>query len=204
MNKTYTALITASALVALPACSEAPAEQQGLHSNNTEALRILPLGDSITQADSNNYSYRYWLWQMLNALDTPTDFVGSLDTNFKGSPNFSTDFDPNHEGHWGWRVDEVLEQLPEWLTQYNADVAIVFSTLGPTTWHGAECLTAINQALPALQDKLDTSNARSLLVEPHQTLEISDLYDGLHPNETGERKIASAWLEAIQSLTLIK
>ncbi|MEM9164679.1 MAG: SGNH/GDSL hydrolase family protein, partial [Cyanobacteria bacterium P01_F01_bin.4] len=58
------------------------------------------------------------------------NFVGSLDTNSGGaSPN--PDFDLDHEGRWGWRVDEILNgragqgNLTDWLQGYTPDIALV-------------------------------------------------------------------------------
>src|SRR5215204_6437165 len=70
------------------------------------ATKIMPLGDSITEAEGGHASYRYWLWKSLTQAGfNDIDFVGSRTGVFNGSPQFS-DFDQNHEGHWGWRADE--------------------------------------------------------------------------------------------------
>jgi len=126
-------------------CSDAAAPQIGIHQDNPQAVRILPLGDSITQADSEHQSYRPWLWQALVEANIAVDFVGSLDENYKGSPAFPADFDPNHEGHWGWRTDEVLQNLPEWLRHYDADISLIH--LGTN-----DCLQ--NQAVEQTMDEL--------------------------------------------------
>ena len=41
------------------------------------------------------------------------DFVGSLKENYGGMPRH-TDFDMDHEGHWGWRADQVLARIDKW------------------------------------------------------------------------------------------
>jgi len=89
-------------------------------------VRIMPLGDSITSAGYNNTSYRYYLWKFL--LTDPRvaelnvngfDFVGTLRGNHNGNPEWPTvqgrQFDRDHEGHWGWRTEQVLSALPSWL-----------------------------------------------------------------------------------------
>jgi hypothetical protein len=53
------------------------------------------------------------------------DFVGSLDTDKGGYPFPDPAFDHDHEGHWGWRADEILAELPGWLTGYTPDVALI-------------------------------------------------------------------------------
>lgn len=125
MNSKFLGFCTLLALLPTLGCSEASAPPVGMHRDNAQAVRILPLGDSITQADSNHQSYRPWLWQLLNDANAAIDLVGSLDGNHKGSPTFPDNFDPNHEGHWGWRSDEILHKLPQWLQQYDADISLI-------------------------------------------------------------------------------
>ncbi|MCK5798574.1 MAG: DUF1593 domain-containing protein [Deltaproteobacteria bacterium] len=87
------------------------------------------IGDSITQGSAGHQSYRYALWKKLIGAGMAVDFVGSLTTNHGGTPSFpdylGQHFDRDHEGHWGWRADQILSQLPGWLATYDADVALV-------------------------------------------------------------------------------
>jgi hypothetical protein len=87
-------------------------------------LRIMPLGDSITQADSEHDSYRRPLFKTLELEDRSVDFVGSLSSNYRGGPP-RPDFDLDHEGHWGWRVDEILEEIGGWVEREEPDVLLV-------------------------------------------------------------------------------
>lgn len=88
--------------------------------------RIMPIGDSITQADSSTDSYRRPLWHDLTAVGFDVDFVGSQDSNFNG-PTPNPDFDLEHEGHWGWRADEFLaaDRLPQWALVHQPDVVLL-------------------------------------------------------------------------------
>ncbi|MCZ7438872.1 FG-GAP-like repeat-containing protein [Micromonospora sp. WMMC241] len=74
-----------------------------LKPRTTEApdLRLLPLGDSITYGvgAAGGSSYRRELWESLQGAGGSVDFVGSL-----RSGQFA---DPDHEGHKGWRIDEI-------------------------------------------------------------------------------------------------
>jgi len=87
-------------------------------------LRIMPLGDSITQADSEHDSYRRPLFKSLELEGWSVDFVGSLSSNYRGGPP-RNDFDLDHEGHWGWRVDEILEDVRRWVLAEEPDVLLV-------------------------------------------------------------------------------
>ncbi|MDX2022863.1 MAG: SGNH/GDSL hydrolase family protein [Deltaproteobacteria bacterium] len=81
------------------------------------ATCIMPLGDSITQADLEHMSYRYWLWQMLRDGGFRTGFVGSQTTRHKREANEPTvaypdpTFDADHEGRWGKKPSEILALL---------------------------------------------------------------------------------------------
>ena len=70
------------------------------------AVKIMPLGDSITKGTGSAYAwgYREPLYVSLINGGYSFDFVGSLTDG-----SFS---DPNHEGHYGWRADEILNGRP--------------------------------------------------------------------------------------------
>lgn len=91
--------------------------------------RILCLGDSITQSDNLHKSYRYNLWTKLIDAGTEFDFIGSVSSNNGGSPTWpdylGKAFDRDHEGHWGWRADEIRASLPGWLANYTPDIALI-------------------------------------------------------------------------------
>jgi hypothetical protein len=87
-------------------------------------VRIMPLGDSITQADSEHDSYRRPLFKSLELEGWSVDFVGSVSTNYRGGPP-RRDFDPDHEGHWGFRVDEILEDVRRWVLAEEPDVLLI-------------------------------------------------------------------------------
>lgn len=154
MKKPLLVISLLTALLPTLGCSNSPAEQSGVHSSNANALRILPLGDSITQANNKNMSYRFWLWQMLQAENMAVDFVGAMDSNYEGNPSFPADFDKNHEGHWGWRSDEVLDKLPEWLQHYDADLALIHLGTNDCLKNQAvdETLNELRQIVQTLRD----------------------------------------------------
>ncbi|MCC0175772.1 hypothetical protein I4641_02100 [Waterburya agarophytonicola K14] len=83
------------------------------------------LGDSITQGDKERNTYRRPLWQKLEEADfTTVDFVGSQTENSDG-PNPNPDFDLDHEGHSGFRTDEILLQLDDWVESAQPDVVLI-------------------------------------------------------------------------------
>lgn len=83
--------------------------------------RIMPLGNSITEAGDNEISYRCWLWRTLADSGARFNFVGTRWGVFAGyshaypAPALQeaskcpyADFDQDNEGHTAWRVDELL------------------------------------------------------------------------------------------------
>jgi lysophospholipase L1-like esterase len=108
-----------------------------LDADRFEPVRILPLGDSITQGDGVHKSYRYNLWIKLVDSGIQFDFVGSVASNWRGNPTWPDykehSFDRDHEGHWGWRSDQILDgfygskdgKLSEWLKDYTPDIVLM-------------------------------------------------------------------------------
>ncbi len=94
-------------------------------------VRIVSIGNSITQAQPPWNSYRRPLWKMLEDADFSVDFVGSMNTLYNNVPAPSQDFDQDHEGHWGWRADEIINgragygKLSDWLEGYTPDIALI-------------------------------------------------------------------------------
>ncbi len=99
-------------------------------------LRIVAIGDDITQGDGNRKSYRYPLWQKLLDAGANFDFVGSLNYNQYSNPVFPPYrgqlFDPDHEGHASTRASDIRFWMSYWLNTndgtnrpYTPDVALI-------------------------------------------------------------------------------
>jgi len=93
-------------------------DPDGAVSSSTETVivdqTIMPLGDSITQGTidgttvpsspppSTAVGFRKPLYDLLTTAGYPFDFVGTLNDGYAVA-----NFDPDHEGHGGWRADEI-------------------------------------------------------------------------------------------------
>ena len=86
-------------------------------------VRILPLGDSITKGRKGHWSYRRDLEAALVAADCSFNFIGTLDGPVSGPGAPLVDRD--HEGHGGFRTDEILAGLGTWLRNNQPDWALV-------------------------------------------------------------------------------
>jgi acyl-CoA thioesterase I len=81
--------------------------------------RIMPLGDSITDGYETPGGYRIDLWRMLKARGYDVDFVGSL----RNGPALLPD--KEHEGHIGWRIDQIRSSVDGWLRRDRPDVVLL-------------------------------------------------------------------------------
>ncbi|WP_306747922.1 RICIN domain-containing protein [Saccharothrix yanglingensis] len=92
------ALITAALLPAGPATAE-----------SNGGVRVMPLGDSITEGTQVPGGYRIGLWQRFASGNYRVDFVGS---QFNGSGSLG---DHDHQGHPGRRIDQIDANVATWL-----------------------------------------------------------------------------------------
>ncbi|MFF0311203.1 cellulose binding domain-containing protein [Streptosporangium sp. NPDC004379] len=99
------ALAAAAVLGSVTAAGTAAAESNG-------GVRVMPLGDSITEGTQVPGGYRIGLWQRLAAGRYTIDFVGS---QYNGPGSLG---DHDHEGHPGWRIDQIDANINGWLRTY--------------------------------------------------------------------------------------
>lgn len=99
------------ATVTIPAGS-ASAESNG-------GVRVMPLGDSITEGTATPGGSRIGLWQRLAGGGYTVDFVGS---QFNGPASLG---DHDHEGHPGWRIDQIDANVVGWLNTYQPQTVLL-------------------------------------------------------------------------------
>ena len=102
-----------------------------------DPIRIMPLGDSITDGDGSTsiYDVRYIVGyrqklylDLLNSGYRNVYFVGSLSSGFLQPPAFDAD----HEGHGGWCAEgcpayrgDIVDNVYEFLVNNTADVVLL-------------------------------------------------------------------------------
>lgn len=95
------------------------------------SLRIMPLGDSITEGESGHNTYRRVLWQRLQGAGCNVDFVGTrygVSSGYRNSPAKSPpngDFDLDHEGYWDYQVNELLPFVASSVAAAQPDIVLI-------------------------------------------------------------------------------
>ncbi|MBV1855578.1 ricin-type beta-trefoil lectin domain protein [Catellatospora tritici] len=90
-----------------------PAAATPAQAESNGGVRIMPLGASITDGFNVPGGYRIGLWQRLVAGGYTADFVGSA----ANGPSSLGDHD--HEGHSGWRIDQIDASVVGWIRAAN-------------------------------------------------------------------------------------
>ncbi|SDR21859.1 cellulose binding domain-containing protein [Thermostaphylospora chromogena] len=198
----------------------------GAESNG--GVRIMPLGDSITDGLTVPGGYRIDLWQKLVADGYTIDFVGSQSN---GPASLG---DRDHEGHSGWRIDQIDANIVGWLQRYTPrtillhigtndmyqnpngaatrlatlidritttapDAELFVATIIPLA--GADAtVRAFNSAIPGIVQSRADAGRRVHLVDMYSALTLADLADGVHPNAGGYSKMATVWYNALLSV----
>jgi lysophospholipase L1-like esterase len=204
------------------------------------AVRIMPLGDSITAGPG---CWRAMLWNRLQTAGyTSIDFVGSQPG---GGCNYGYTYDVDHEGHGGYSATGIASQnqLPPWLAAAspdivimhlgtndmwggfipladklaaftklvgqmrasNADIKIVVAQIIPMNPPGcttcAADVVALNRAIPGWAAGLTSARSPIAVADLWTGFNpATDTGDGVHPNDTGFRKMADAWYPVLSTV----
>ena len=87
-------------------------------------VKIMPLGDSITQAEKGRATYRAPLYNALVGNGCNVDFVGSENATLGGNVS-GLSYDTDHEGHWGWHANEIRDNVANWAGSAQPDVVLL-------------------------------------------------------------------------------
>jgi len=180
------------------------------------AERVICIGDSITQggARPQDYTYRLPLQAMLKA-----DFIGTQHTGLDPSMRWPDGFDPDHEGYYGATTAQVRQRLQQSLPQLPPpDIALIYvgtndrlgETVGPLEDIVGQ-LRAKNPKVRVYVGLLAMDGWRGLVsrilvrrmaarlhvVAVPRAFEKADTFDGVHPNPSGQAKMARAWYAAL-------
>ena len=95
-------------------------------------VRVLLLGDSVTQGSAGDWTWRYRLWQHFERAGVAVDLVGPRDdlwndvakrhgSNAYVDPRFDTD----HAARWGMKIEAPDIPVRDLAVQYRPDVVVV-------------------------------------------------------------------------------
>ncbi len=160
-------------VVGLVVCLGWLGQGQGRAQAAPPALRVLPLGDSVTSGTDAWASYRCPLYRALTAAGVAVDFVGSihgqLDNTQPPPPACQNQFDWDHEGHSGYRVDDILDgvagrpgNLQSWAAAAHPDVVLIH--LGTNDLMQNESVDSTVAELGRVIDGLRAANPRVKLL----------------------------------------
>ncbi|TQM78704.1 lysophospholipase L1-like esterase [Saccharothrix saharensis] len=192
-------------------------------------VKVMPLGDSITDGFNVPGGYRVDLWRKLVAGGRTVDFVGSM-TNGPTSLG-----DRNHEGHSGWTIAQIDNNVTNWLRTYTPrtillhigtndmyggdpggapqrlsnlvdrittlapDADLFVATIVPLS-SGDATVRAFNSTIPSMVQSKVNAGKKVHLVDMYRALTTADLADGVHPNAGGYSKMATVWYNALLSV----
>lgn len=114
--------VLAACVLVLAGSANAASDQVG-RQREDPYQRVLALGDSITFGyGPSPYldGYRQDLWWRLRHSSYRVDFVGSL----KSPSSF---WDNEHEGHIGWRIDQLTANIDTWMATYQPDTVLLMA-----------------------------------------------------------------------------
>jgi lysophospholipase L1-like esterase len=110
-------------------------------------VRIMPLGDSNTAgADTERGGYRTDLWQLLAADGREVDFVGSVSTGGAALP------DKDHEGHGGWTIQQIHDNVTGWLQTYRPQIVLL--QIGTNDMYGDASTAGAPARMTALLNRI--------------------------------------------------
>ncbi|WP_433259655.1 alpha-L-fucosidase (plasmid) [Streptosporangium sp. CA-135522] len=197
---------------------------------STAAVRIMPVGDSITY----RAGYRLGLWQKFTQDGTAVDFVGSVSY---GPPALG---DKDNEGHPGYRIHQIAESIVPWMRAaapntallhigtndvyfqedlpnaparlsalldkilgVNPDVELFVAQITPAKDPAVDArVRAYNAAVPGVVQQKVQAGYHVHLVDMYSALTTADLEDGVHPNAAGYEKMTAVWYNALRATPL--
>jgi lysophospholipase L1-like esterase len=108
-------------------------------------LRVLLVGDSVTQGSAGDWTWRYRLWQQLTADGTAVDFVGPYDDLFDnvggdhGDRSYlDPDFDRDHAARWGLSFAFPADDIGDLVRDHQPDVVVETLGVNDLTFLGME------------------------------------------------------------------
>lgn len=131
-------------LAPMPAGAATPAALPPI--DTSQHLRIMPLGDSITAGVGSTTGDGY-RWDVARYM---VEVQQLYTATWVGSQTSGQQTNPHHEGHSGWRIDQLTAQIDGWMATYQPDVILLHAGVNDARQGAtAELMTARMSALLA-------------------------------------------------------
>ncbi len=176
------ALLLAASLLSVPSAPSASSVGAAVAPS---PLRVLIVGDSVTQGSAGDFTWRYRLWQHLTGEDVSVDLVGPRDdlwdnvAQVAGSRDYvRRGFDRDHAARWGATVaffhatDYRFEDL---VTTYRPDVVLMMLGVNDLTYLGHEA-AEVSEGLRTLVTQARSADPAISIVLGHLS---QTWYDGV-------------------------
>ena len=106
-----------------------------------DPVRVLLVGDSVTQGSAGDWTWRHRLWHHLVDSGTAVDFVGPRDdlfdnvTSTQGSHAYvDPAFDPDHAARWGMSFATQDVPIGDLVEEYRPDVVVEQLGINDLAW----------------------------------------------------------------------
>ncbi|MDZ7839264.1 MAG: SGNH/GDSL hydrolase family protein [Gammaproteobacteria bacterium] len=100
--------------------------------------------------------------------------------------------------------ESILDDLKEIIRTLRADNPAIVVLLAQLIPAGQDpgVVASLNQAIPRLARDMSTTRSPVVVVDQHSGFDPQeDTYDGVHPNGSGESRMARRWFDAIMKAT---
>ncbi|QVQ53496.1 GDSL family lipase [Spiractinospora alimapuensis] len=211
--------------------------------------RVMFSGDSLTQGASDDWTWRFHMWNHLEPSVDDLDFVGPDDDVLGGWPFGSEDssyrdpdFDQDHNSAWGRSLEQAARTIGADVAEYQPDLLLVLlgtndlafraspedyeqslrtyiadaraevpdlhfaiGEVPPMEYMGIDgererTLAEYNEVINEVAREESTPESPIAVVDiagEHGFTAENDTYDGTHPNDEGEMRIAAAFADVL-------
>lgn len=153
----------------------------------TSALKIMPLGDSITLGV--NGGYRNGLWTRLVSMGHGVDFVGSETDPYAKAP------DAHHEGHPGFTLRDLSAQVNGWLVASKPSHVLLLAGTNDVAWWTVESAGQIADRAVALVNQILAAQPGVWVIVGSIPPLSSQL---IEPNKVDRAQLARAYNAALE------
>ena len=169
-------------------------------------IRIMPLGDSITQGynisveEIYQSGYRNYLWHSLNSTNNSVNFVGS---QTQGSSLYPY-FDYNHEGYAWWLTQDIANEVYGFLASNQPDIILLHIGSNDTSpnQNNSSSVVGINNILNQI-DYYEKDYNHSIRVIVATIINRKTYHSTIHTFNTNLKNLVNSRITLGDKITLV-